>query len=128
MRTSPLALATLLFAACGTTITQTGINAPPHAMPPRPVESVEVVTSALPARPHRDVAILEAKQSSGFSLDRMPEIITELRKRAAALGCDGLVIQGPNNSTQGDRNGTYTLHGFVGTCIAYIDGPSVAGP
>jgi hypothetical protein len=113
----------IALAACGTTITQTGINAPPHAMAARPVETVEVFTSAAPSRPHVDVAILEAKQSSEFSADRMPEIITELRKRAAAIGCDGLVINGPNNSVVGDRYNTATLHGYNGTCIVYTEAP-----
>jgi hypothetical protein len=121
MRT--LVLLTLTLAACGTTITQTGINPAPHPMTARPIDSVEVFTSTAPTRPHIDVAILEAKQSSTFSVDRMPEIITELRKRAAEIGCDGLVINGPNNSVVGDRYGTSTLHGYNGTCIAYTDAP-----
>jgi len=126
MRT--LFLLTFTLAACGTTITQTGINPAPHPMTARPVETVEVFTSAAPTRPHIDVAILEAKQSSTLSVDRMPEIISELRKRAAAIGCDGLVINGPNNSVVGDRHGTTTLAGYNGTCIAYTDAPPPPPP
>lgn len=120
MRTSHSALIPFfILAACGTAIQQTGINVPPHAMAARPPESVEVFTSGVPARAHVDVAMLQAQQQSSFSQDGTAAMIAELRVTAAAMGCDGLVITGPNDAVLSDRAGTVTLHGLTGTCIVY---------
>jgi hypothetical protein len=112
-------LAIFTLAACGTAITQTGINAPPHAMTSRSPASVEIFSSGPPTRPHVDVAVLEGQQQSEWSLDNQSDIIRQLRARAAEMGCDGLVITGPDNGAAGNRDYTTTLHGFLATCIAY---------
>ncbi|MGE5182249.1 MAG: hypothetical protein ACM31C_09310 [Acidobacteriota bacterium] len=121
MRTSTL-LAVVLVTACGTSLTQTQINQPPHAMSPRPAASVEILSSGPPTRPHVDVAILQAQQQA-YSLDDQADMIAKLRGEAARLGCDALVINGPDNGAAGTRDTTWTLHGYFATCIAYTDMP-----
>lgn len=87
------ALALFALAACGTTIRTTPINRAPHAMYPRDAASVELFTSGPPQhRSYVDVAFLEAEQESGYSTDDTPEFLAKLRARAAAMGCDGLVV------------------------------------
>jgi hypothetical protein len=113
-------LALLVATGCGTALTQTAINAPPHAMPPRPAASVEILSSGPPTRPHVDVAILQAQQEA-YSLDDNNDMIGKLREQAARLGCDALVINGPDNGTFGENHNTWTLHGYFATCIAYTD-------
>ncbi len=115
-------LAALLVTGCGTTLTQTQINNPPHAMTPRPPASVEILASGPPTRPHVDVAILQAQQQA-YSLDDQASMIAQLRETAARLGCDALVINGPDNGSAGNRHTTWTLHGYFATCIAYTDVP-----
>jgi hypothetical protein len=109
----------LLLVGCGAWTSQTFVNPAPHPMAARPPASVEVFTAGAPTRPHVDVAMLEVRQQTGWSLADTGDMIARLRDDAAAMGCDGLVITGSNNHVE-DRGST-TLHGFFGTCIAYSD-------
>lgn len=113
-------LLVLVAAGCGTTMSQTQINPAPHAMAARPAASVEIISSGPPTRPHVDVALLQAQQEA-YSLDNNADMIAKLREQAARLGCDALVIKGPDNGSYGDRDNTWTLHGYFATCIAYTD-------
>jgi len=117
-----LILGSLIFVlACGTTVSTTPVNAPPHAMHPRPDDTVEVFTSGAPHdRSFTDVAYLEAAQDSTDSLDGTPELIAALRGRGAKMGCDGIVLGAPTTDPygrglilQGPRKG------IVATCIVY---------
>ena len=117
-----LLLASFLFAGCGAQISSTQVNQPPAPMFRRPVESVELFTSGPPTRPHTDVALLEAEP--GFTERSTGELIERLREKAAAQGCDGLVVTGVD---------TQLIHGagdrktVTGTCIVYAP-TAVANP
>lgn len=103
-------------------------------MTPRPVESVELFTSGAPARDRVDVALIEVEEASSWSQADTPEILRALRTRAAALGCDAVVVGGASSRDPGlnDLSVTPELEkrsrrGFWGTCVVYRDaGPSVA--
>lgn len=109
--------------ACGTTTQFTPTNPSPRAMQSKSPDQVHVYTSSMPERPFTEVGIIQSRQSSELSLDEMPEIIQEMRKEAAKIGCDGVILNGTNNKTVGhhDRHGgsTNTLEGYWGTCIMY---------
>lgn len=106
-------------AACGTTIHQIATNQPPHPLSPRPAESVEVFTATQPQRPFVEVMYFEAQQESQVSLDDQGAVFAKLREQAGQAGCDGLIINGPNDSVVGDRHNVNTLRGYAGTCIVY---------
>jgi len=129
MSIKALALSTLVaVAACGTSTRTTLVNPAPHAMPPRSPASVEIFTSGAPARPHTDVAIIEAEESSSFSLADTSDMLAALRERGAKMGCDGVVVGGSSSRDPG-LNDTETWlvdnpkgrKGFYGTCIVYTD-------
>jgi len=80
----------------------------------RPVESVELFTSGAPARPHTDVAVLEAEP--GLSERSTGELISRMREKAAAQGCDGLVVTGVDNQLIRGAGERKTI---TGTCIVY---------
>jgi hypothetical protein len=132
-----IALALVLVAGCGTSITATMVNAPPHPMGPRPPASVELFTSGAPARPHVDVALLEAEQtSSSVSTHGTPEMLTKLRERGAQMGCDGIVIGGMSSRDPGITDAEAWLvdrprgrKGVYATCIVYTyEQPIAAAP
>lgn len=114
---------------CGTTVQYAATNAPIRAMRARPPETVRVFSSGVPNVPYTEVGILQARQSSTWSVDQMPEIIEEMRARAAEIGCDGILI-----TSRADKTTLYadphhihmgTREGYQGACIQFID-PSVA--
>ena len=74
-------LALLIATGCGTSISATMLNPSPVQMAPRPAMAVELYTSGAPARPHVDVMLLEAEESSSFSLDKTAEMLGKLRAR-----------------------------------------------
>ncbi|GAB4558423.1 MAG: hypothetical protein Tsb0020_03390 [Haliangiales bacterium] len=122
-----LASATL-FAACGTSVHATRLNHAPRPMQPRPVESVEVYASGPPPRATIDIAFLEAEQASSWSMDKTPELISELRHKAAELGCDAVVIGGTGSRDPGLRDTESWLvenpkerKSVYGTCVMYAD-------
>lgn len=113
----------IVAAACGTTTRFTPTNPSPRAMQPRHPQSVQMFTSSAPEAPFVEVGIIQARQSSELSFDDMPEIIQELRIRAAEIGCDGVIINGASDKVVGggDHHGssTTTLEGFWGACIMF---------
>ena len=132
MKPSSLAfLAMLTAGACGTAIRTTAINSPPHAMQPRPPESVEIFTSGAPPRPHVDVALIEAEEESGLSVADTADMLRSLREHGAAMGCDAVVVGGASSRDPGvsdveswvveDPKGR---KGFYGTCIVYTAPPA----
>lgn len=112
-----LVLASLLAAlaaACGTQLQTTQINAAPRPLAQRSPASVDLFASGPPARPHTDLAVIEAQP--GVFEDSTAELIARMREQAAALGCDGLVLTAVNNQLlrHGEERTTAT-----GTCIVY---------
>jgi hypothetical protein len=132
MRSSILAM--LFVTACGTTTQFAATNHSPRPLSPRPVDSVVVFATGLPDRPFVEVGLIQARQSSEFSVDEMPEILAEMRTEAARQGCDGLVINGTrdaqSSSTTVSRHGmsssSKTLEGFWGACIVFDNDPPPA--
>jgi hypothetical protein len=121
-------LALLAFAACGTTIRETQVNSAPRPMPPRSPASVELFTSGAPARPHVDVALIEAEEQSSFSTSRTPDMLNRLRERGAQRGCDAIVVGGMSSRDPGITDAETWLNnrakgrrGVFATCIVYTD-------
>lgn len=124
-----LLLSTLLLAACGTTTQWVPTNPSPRPMASRPVSTVEVWTTGVPNRPYTEVGLISARQSSDLSTHEMPEIIMELRKEAARIGCDAVMLQGKDDKVVGGgssfrgtgSSSTTTLEGYWGACLMYLD-------
>jgi len=115
-------------AGCGTSTRTTLVNPAPHAMAPRPPATVEIFTSGAPARPHVDVAVIEAEESSGLSLADTSDMLAALRERGAKMGCDGVVLGGASSRDPGVKDVETWLvenpkgrKGFYGTCIVYLE-------
>ncbi len=130
MKTRLPALMFIALAACGTSITRTDLNPPPRPLAARPASSVEVFTSGAPARPHVDVALLEAEEASGWSTASTGDMIGSLRARAASMGCDAVVISGATSRDPGiaDKESLFVEHprgrkGLFATCVVYSDLP-----
>lgn len=142
-------VSSLALTACGTTTKYVATNPPPRAMQPRPAQTVEVYTATHPDRPFVEVGILESQQSSEYSRHDMADIIGSMRNKAAKIGCDGVIIVGPNDTIAGSdtvagtdttrtRNGsqeltyasttTHTLKGYRGVCIMYREEPVSVAP
>jgi hypothetical protein len=120
-----LAALALLVAACGTTTQVVPTNPSPRALVPRSPDAVDVFTTSAPPRPFVEVAIIQARQSSQYSVDSMPEIIAAMREQAARVGCDGVVIHGESNKVVSSGGwgemgtNTSSLDGYWGACIVY---------
>lgn len=114
---------------CGTAISFVPTNTAPRPMHPRAPQEVAVF-STLPPRPYMEVALLEARQESGYSLDSNEDVIAKLRAAAAQHGCDGLLMTGSADSVVGSSNhGTgsvSTLKGYKASCLVWTTDP--AGP
>jgi hypothetical protein len=127
-----ITLIALFTAGCGTAISTTLINPAPRPMSARPPETVEIFSSGPPQRPYVDVAFLEAEQESHLSVDNTPEFINHLRVRAAAMGCDGVVLGGVTHaadvaaSVAADVNAS--KKGITATCIVYLAESVAAAP
>ena len=126
MTRSMLAVATgiSLIAGCGTTTRFAKINPAPRPMVPRPLSSVQVFAASMPTRPYVEVGIVQGRRSSEYSSHGMPQIINEMKRKAARLGCDALVVKGPHSAVQSDLIGVLldthtlsTLEGFWGVCV-----------
>lgn len=127
---STITAALLFTAACGASVTRTDLNAPPRPMAARHPATVELFTSGAPMRPHVDVAVLEAEESSSFSRADTRDLIVALRDRAASMGCDGVVISGATSRDPGVNDKESWLveqprgrKGLFATCIVYSDAP-----
>lgn len=125
-----VALALVLAAGCGTSISATPINPSPRPLAPRAPASVELYTSGSPARAHVDVAFLEAEEASSFSTHGTPEMLAKLREQGARMGCDAVVVGGLSSRDPG-LNDTETWlvsnpkgrKGIFATCIVYTEPP-----
>jgi hypothetical protein len=92
---SRLALAWMLFAAaCGTSVVYTQLQSPPHALTRRAPSTVEVCQTE-PTRAYVTVGIVETQPDSVYAETHMtPELVEKMRREAARVGCDALVLQG----------------------------------
>ena len=109
-RALPWLLGTVVTVACAPAIEYTPLNASRPAMAPRSPESDELLTSGAPSRPHVDVALIQVEDPP-LGLDT-PRLLQVLRERAAAAGCDAVVVTSIT-AVRHDRRAIY------GTCIRY---------
>ena len=125
MRTNSLVLFALAVVGCGTSVSYTQLNSPPHALSPRSPESVKLYLSAPPTEPFVEIGMIESQQQSGYSLDDTQAIYDKMREEAGHRGCDGLVVVGTNNATQISVSRTMvnstTLKGYRASCIAFTN-------
>lgn len=121
MRTLALAMTISLAAlGCGTTVTDTPLNAAPRAVAPRPADCVEIFSSGPPTEPHVDVALLEVDQRDELEDAPTQVMLRRVRERAGQMGCDAVHL--------GERQEIYNGVDFVvphshrrmrATCIVY---------
>lgn len=124
-----LIIAASAVAGCGTYVDYTPLDHPMEGNRARPPRTVEVYASGPPARPHADIAIIEAEQTHSFNEQSTALMIRRMREQAAALGCDAIVL-GDTTDHAGARPGSslYLLDpGSTkrqATCIVYEDPPT----
>ena len=119
-----------LMVGCGVSMEATPLNVPPHPMGARPVESVEVYSSAPPAKAHIDVSLLRADQVN-YAQVNTSGLIRALLAQAAKMGCDAIVVGGATERAGARPGDGWALldpgsHGLSATCIAYVPGVSSA--
>jgi hypothetical protein len=98
----------LALAACAPSVTTVPLNPNPRPLA-RSAISVEIFAAGQPPAGYVEVALIEATARRGDT--KMPELVAVVRRRAAELGCDGLVLIGPR-TTEGDE-------GLSTMCIAF---------
>lgn len=115
-------------AGCGAKISYTPIRSAPGPMNPRPADSVEVFTTALPNRPYVEVAMMEAQGKSIYA--NQSGLIAELRKAAGEHGCDGVVMGGSSDRVRGSSGpqggSVHTIKGYKATCIVFTGATAAA--
>jgi hypothetical protein len=84
-------LALPVLGACGSDISYTPLNAPPHPMSARAPETVEVHRLPPNQRAFVETGTLDETGYWGGGTDHAESL---LRQRAGEIGCDALVIQG----------------------------------
>ena len=115
-------------AGCGTYVNYTPLDHPMERHSARPLRTVEVYASGPPARPHTDIAIIEAEQTHSFNEQSTGLMIRRMREQAAAMGCDGIVLGGATDHA-GARPGSSLYFLDPGstrrqaTCIVYEEPP-----
>lgn len=119
-KTVVLSLLLVTVAACGTTIRSVPLNPSPRPMYPRPAAEVQVFSTALPHHPYVEVATVQGRQASRYSLHRLPDVIQSMREEAGRYGCDGLVLQGYSDGVDESDGLLQRLEGMIGTCIVFV--------
>jgi hypothetical protein len=106
MMSRPTLALVLFTSACGTSVVYTQLASPPHALARRDPSTVEVCQSE-PARPYVTVGIVETQPDSVYAETQMsPELVEKMRREAARVGCDALILHGSSPappSTLGGR-------------------------
>jgi len=77
---------------CEDSVSYTHIGAPSPALVARPTDSVEVFLGTPPARPHRNLGVLQVARGA-FSPDRsMDDTVQVARASAAQMGCEAILV------------------------------------
>jgi hypothetical protein len=111
---------------CGTDLDVVRVNSPARLMCPKGIYQVQMFVGAPPPRPFMSIGMIQARQQT-YSSTSKEEMIRQIRERAAEWGCDGVIINGPNNGTAGSEYGAWTLDGISSTCIQFTDVPASSG-
>jgi len=115
--------------SCGPFVETTALNAPTHPLTPRATEAVEVYSSTLPARPHQDVAIIQASESDPLGLAARLE---KIREKAGEMGCDAIFITGTGEHVGAPAGSALALLDpssdlLYATCIQWLGPAAPAG-
>lgn len=88
-------------------------------------DQVQMFGSGPPKRAYVEVGILEGE--GGFS-DDAGQVLERMRQEAARLGCEALIVTGPDDSVSGyatkGSGSTTTQKGFLAVCILFEPEPS----
>ncbi|HEX8795213.1 MAG TPA: hypothetical protein VF765_29900 [Polyangiaceae bacterium] len=117
---SPSLFATLLLsAACGHYTSFTPTHKPPHPLSARAPETVEFFSVGEPARRYVEVGVLVSGHDSAFSTSSELEVVGALRKQAADIGCDGVLLTDERNHVFVATDQAWTKKDFYAVCIVY---------
>jgi hypothetical protein len=127
-----LGLAALVLAstavACGYNTSFTPTNVPPHPLAARAEASVEMFTATAPKRPYVEVGLISSQHDGMYSLSSDDEVMLGLRKKAAQIGCDAVVVTAETGNLVGTVSSntvnTRTLKSFRAVCAMYTDASS----
>jgi hypothetical protein len=91
----------------------------------RTPDQIELFTAAAPSRAYRELGLIE-----GEGVGDPPQLVlAKMRRYAAELGCDALVVTGSNDRVVTTVRGfSDTLKGYRATCIAYGAQPDSVSP
>jgi hypothetical protein len=115
-------MAALVVCGCGTTVQYTALQRAPRELYKRPAHEVDVFLSGPPKRPHRDIGLFEAQQTTELSLHETREMLHELRRAAGERGCDAIHVMGVG--AKGQTSIALELNGasvktITATCLVY---------
>lgn len=119
-----IVLLVIAAAGCGTVVSATPLNSPPHRMRRLPPSSVEIFASAPPSRPHVDVALLQVNQTTGLNAQGVDRMMAKLREKAGAMGCDAVFVGALTERDGSDYEAVSSLLDpgarlLQATCIVY---------
>jgi hypothetical protein len=106
----------LVCGACSTSTSFTATNPSPRQLSPRAADSVELYTTTLPTREYVEVGIVGA--TPNVAMDDA-SVLVALRAKAAAHGCDAVIVNGSNKIASLDGNAVTERTRFRGACIVY---------
>jgi hypothetical protein len=127
----------LLAGGCADNVGFTPLNTPPRALAPRPVDAVEVFAVSGPRRAHTDIGLIEVIGATpppsthteiGFDVahpvsdvEETHQMIAQLRKRAAQIGCDAIVVTSIDRPQAWVATDTYAyrLPSVQASCVVY---------
>lgn len=117
-------LAAGCFGVLAPTATFVQLNAPPHALAPRPLDSVELFSGSAPPRPFVEIGLVDSEAHTTWEQDTAL-LMHKLRERAALAGCDALYNLRSHDRPFGDAG---VFRGFQASCIVYRSTPAAAEP
>lgn len=94
MRRALVGLLLLATPACGYTVQHTMRRAPPRPLVKKAPDDLEVRETFGGPRPYMEIAVLEVEGDPGFSQVSRDGMIAALKRHAAELGCDALILHG----------------------------------
>jgi hypothetical protein len=102
-------------AGCAPTLSYSATNPTPHKLYQHAPAQVEVHTVQPPDRPFVDVGVFELDDPSVDRGGQRESVVARLRTEAGKIGCDSIVIEGPNFVSAG----LASLNRYRATCIVY---------
>jgi hypothetical protein len=109
-------IALLAVSACGSTARTAQLNRPARAMEPKSSMDVQLFMSRPTDIKFTEVMMIEVAQDSAFSTKSKDDLLAQLREKAGAQGCDGLIVEESKDTTVIDGD-SYDTAGYKGVCI-----------